>query len=169
MIFYRWSSELRGAGQQPAVHARLFALILRFHGYKAWIDNDHLPIDSPHLRNTIKSELENTQLAIISIGPGDLKRCGDRDDFFRWEIETVRRFEKKGMLKVVIIVHGTEFDEDLICGVSTHTETRTRIKNTVGRWGNDILDCLKNHYVIYFDIGKADKIFEGVVSRLEDK
>jgi len=164
LIFYRWSSEIPGAEQQPAVVARLLADELRIYGWEAWIDKKSLTVGSQDLRDTIISELDKGKIAIISIGVGDLGRCAAADDFFRWEIDAVRNLEKERKLQVAIIVHGTAVPEDLICGKSKDIKKRRQIMRSLGPWGQDILEYLTTHYVIYFNnIDQVEAIVHKVI------
>ena len=104
---------------------------------------------------------------MICIGPGDLERCSEPDDFFRWEIDSARKLEGEGKLKVVIVAHGTGAWEDLICGTSRVNKTRQNRLDAVGSWGKRLLSYLGNHYVIQFEIDQLDPIVEKIVFTLK--
>ena len=165
-ILYRWLSTIPWAEDQPAVHALMLALTLKGCGYETWIDKGHLAAGTRNLKTTVKSELEKTRVAIISMGPGDLERCASRDDFFRWEIDTVRKLESAGKLRDVVIVHGTADREELI---STDDETRYQIKRDMGPWGEKILTYLEKRYVIYFTMPAMEDALKKVISELMRK
>ena len=89
-----------------ALTARVIADAVERRKCKIWIDRTNLDVSSNDLKTAIGSEVEKADAAIICLGLGDLSRCSDRNDFFRWELDTVREWEKKG-LRVVLVIHGT--------------------------------------------------------------
>src|SRR5947207_4167550 len=94
IILYRWDSKIKGAEQQPTLVAKVLSMTLEEKGYDVWMDRKDLSVDSTELKRTIDSELNEKKVAVISIGVGDLERCAEEGDFFRWEIDLVRQLER---------------------------------------------------------------------------
>ena len=152
IILYRWTSIIPGAEELPALVADAIFNRLAKRGYDPWMDRQSLSVDG-ELKTAVKSGLKKNKVAVICIGVGDLARCADPTDFFRWEIESALASET---LKVVFVVHGTNNWEDLICGNSTAEKVRKRKLLEVGQWGEDLLDRLRGQYVIQFKLKKLD-------------
>ena len=75
----------------------------------------------------------------------------------------MRQLERQGKLRVAIVAHGTSEWEDLICGNSRNVKTREGIKRSLGRWGEDLLEYLGNHYVIPFSVDELDAVVRKIV------
>src|SRR5271169_793007 len=101
MILYRQQSSIKGATQLPSILVRLLALKLDISGHDSWMDKKDLSIDSQGLKNTIELQMCKMKMAILCMGVSDLERCSDKEDFFRWEIDQVRKLEEQGVLRVV--------------------------------------------------------------------
>ena len=97
---------------------------------------------------------------------GDLLRCSAEDDFFRWEIDYARQLEAERKLCVVVVIHGTTELTDLVCGITLAEKSHKRALDSVGQWGQDLLEYLHVHYVIFFDIDRLDKVAEQIISAL---
>jgi hypothetical protein len=108
-----------------------------------WIGKISLATED--LKQKVRFELENKKVAVMCIGVGDLRRCSDEHDFFRWEIDCVRQLEEQGKLRVAIVAHGTGNCEDLICGTSNNTKIRKAMSDSLGEWGKDLLKYLSTH------------------------
>jgi len=165
IILYRWNSTIRGAEQMPATVATLLALKLTADGHEPWIDRHDLAVDSD-LKDVIRDRLQQSKVAVICIGPGDLERCSQPDDFFRWEINNARQLEHEGRLKVVIVAHGTNDWKDFICGTSMVKQRREKALRETGEWGSDILKYLTDHYVIQYEVNKLDTISAQIIKSL---
>lgn len=149
--------------------AKLLQMTLETYGYDSWMDRKDLSVTSPVLKKTVEIQICGKKIAILCMGVGDLERCSAEDDFFRWEIDQVRQLENEGTLRVVVIVHGTTEVEDLICGPSLVDSHRRRVLKKVGEWGDNLLQYLRTHYVIFFDIDALDSMVEKIISRLNEK
>jgi hypothetical protein len=167
MILYRWTSSIAGAEQLPSLVSHCLAFSLEQKGYDNWIDRKNLPVDSTELKRDIEDRLRQMKVAVICIGPGDLERCFDPEDFFRFEIDLARQLENEGRLHVVIMGHGTGDWEDFVCGTSRVQVTRDKKLKALGDWGSDLLDYLKIHYVTQFDVHKLEHIAEQIGSTLK--
>src|SRR5271170_4828578 len=132
MILYRQQSSIKGATQLPSMVAKLLQMTLEISGHDAWMDKKDLSVDSQGLKDTIDLEMRKMKMAILCMGVGDLERCSDEEDFFRWEINRARELEEEGVLRVVVIVHGTVDVTDLICGTSTRVKQRQSALESVG-------------------------------------
>jgi hypothetical protein len=127
------------------------------------MDKKNLCISSEKLKRTVEDNLLKKKVAIVCMGPGDLQRCSDPGDFFRWEIDRARQLEGEGQLRVVVVVHGTADFEDLICGTVSTKKARERVVESLGEWGEDLLDYLRSHYVIFFDIKSLDPMVQKII------
>ena len=149
---------IKGAEQVTSMVATLLFFSLQSHGYDAWMDRKDLRVTSTELKESVSSQLEEKKVAIISIGVGDLERCSADDDFFRWEIDRIRELENEGKLQVAVVVHGTIELTDLICGTEMAGKVRQRIIKSLRQWGKDLLEYLRKHYVIFFEIDQLDTL-----------
>jgi len=129
------------------------------------MDKKDLTIHSQGLKDTIDQELLGMKMAVLCMGPGDLERCSNQDDFFRWEIDRARKLEVEGRLQVVVIVHGTARFEDLICGFKSGKQ-RASLLEEVGEWGEDLFDYLRSHFVVFFDMDTLDEELKKTATRL---
>jgi hypothetical protein len=163
MMFYRQLSSIEGAEEQPSILATLLQKLLERSGSNVWMDKKDLSVATQELKYTIYNQMRKTTMAILSMGVGDLERCSDEGDFFRWEIDRVRELEKEKVLQVAVVVHGTKEVEDLICGTSSTIKHRKSALASLGTWGEDLLEYLRNHWIIFFEIDKLDQ----VISRLQ--
>jgi len=152
IILYRWTSAIPGAEELPSLVAETIFNGLARRGYDSWMDRHSLPVNSD-LKTAVGAGLEKNKVAVICIGKGDLERCSDPADFFRWEIDTALASKT---LEVVFVVHGTNDWEDLICGNSTAEKVRARKLSDLGQWGEDLLDSLRRRYVIQFKLKELD-------------
>jgi len=134
-------------------------------GQTVWMDKKDLAADSQGLKDAIEQELLGMKMAVLCMGPGDLERCLDKKDFFRWEIDRARKLEVEGRLRVVIIVHGTVTFEDLICGFKSDKQRNSLLKQ-VGKWGEDLLNYLRSHFVVFFDKDKLDEELKKIATKL---
>ena len=165
IILYRWTSTIPGAEELPSLVAETVFNGLARRGYDAWMDRHSLPVNSD-LKAAVGSGLEKSKVAIICIGKGDLERCSEPTDFFRWEIDTALASET---LEVVFVVHGTNDWEDLICGNSTAEKVRARKLSDLGQWGEDLLDCLHRQYVIQFKLKELDDTVGRIIKIIKGK
>lgn len=149
--------------------AKLLQMTLETYGYDSWMDRKDLSVTTPALKETIEFQIRGKKMAILCVGVGDLERCSAEDDFFRWEIDRVRQLENEGALRVVVIVHGTAEVEDTICGPSLVDSERRRVLKKVGKWGDNLLQYLRTHYVIFFDIDTLDNTVEKIINQLNEK
>ena len=143
-------------------------MLLKESGHDAWIDRKNISIASVQLKETVASEMECKRLALICIGPGDLERCKDLDDFFRWEITHARQLEKEKKIKIIIIVHGTTTFEDLICETGSSGKLRKNALKSVGEWWKDSLEYLQSHYVLFFDFERSSEMVDHIVKELRN-
>jgi len=169
MILYRQQSSIKGAAQLPSMVAKLLQMSLETSGYDTWMDKKDLSVTTQGLKDTIDSQMREMKMAILCMGVGDLERCSDESDFFRWEIDRVRKLEEEGPLRVVVIVHGTVEVEDLICGTSSGVKHRQSALVSVGIWGEDLLEYLRTHYVIFFDIDDLDTDVEKIIAKFNEE
>lgn len=146
--------------------AKLLSFALQVRGHDAWMDRQNLSITSAELKKTLESNINKTKVAIVCIGVSDLQRCSNVDDFFRWELDQARRLEAQGKIRVVVVVHGTVEVEDLVCGTVLANKSRERILKSVGQWGEDLLEYLRKHFVIFFDINDLDAIAQKIILEL---
>lgn len=168
MILYRQQSSIKGAAQLPSVVAKVLQMALEASGYDTWMDKKDLSVTSQGLKDSINRQMLEMKIAILCMGVGDLERCSNDDDFFRWEINRARELEEEGVLGVVIIVHGTVEVEDLICGVSSGAKRKSALAS-VGNWGEAFLEYLSSHYVIFFDIDALDNIVEKIIAKFKEE
>src|SRR5271155_4077703 len=169
MILYRQRSSIKGASQVPSMVAKLLQLKLEISGHDVWMDKKDLPVDSQRLKETIDLQMHKMKMAILCMGVGDLERCLDAEDFFRWEIDRTRELEEEGALGVVVIVHGTVDVTDLICGTSQRVKQRELALQSLGKWGSELLQYLRTHFVIFFDVDALDRIVEQIIARFNGK
>ena len=169
MILYRQRSSIKGASQLPSMVAKLLQLKLELSGHDVWMDKKDLSVDSQRLKETIDLQMHKMKMAILCIGVGDLERCSDAEDFFRWEIDRTRELEEEGALGVVVIVHGTVDVTDLICSTSQRVKQRELALESLGKWGSELLQYLRTHFVIFFDIDALDQIVEKIITRFIGK
>jgi hypothetical protein len=99
--------------------------------------------------------MERKKMVIICIGPRDLERCQNEDDFFRWEIDRATQLEAAGKLKVVVIVYGIDTLDTLV-----------RKTKCLGDWGADFCDYVRKHYLIFLRVGSLEKEVTGIVKAL---
>jgi hypothetical protein len=168
MILYRQQSSIKGATQLPSIVAKLLQVTLEISGYDSWMDKKDLSVDSQGLKDTIDLQMGRMKMAILCMGVGDLQRCSDEEDFFRWEIDRARELEECGVLQVVVIVHGTQDVVDLICGTSMRVKQRESALEGVGVWGEGLLEYLRTHFVIFLDIDTLDKTVEKIIARFNE-
>ena len=168
MILYRQRSSIKGATQLPSMVATLLQRSLETSGYDTWMDKKDLSVTTQGLKDTINYQMREMEMAILFMGVGDLERCSDEGDFFRWEIDRVRELEEEGVLRVVVIVHGTAEVEDLICGTSSVVKRRQSVLASVGIWGKDLLEYLRTHYVIFFDIDDLDTDVDKIIAKFNE-
>ena len=132
--------------------AKLLAQTLEKFGYEPWIDRKDLPVNSRELTQRVDEEMSRKEMAIICIGLHDLKRCSAVGDFFRWEIDRARQLEKERKLSVIVVVHGTNKVEELV-----------KEKMDLGLWGLELLEYLRKHYVIFFDVDTLDADVDKII------
>ena len=157
---------IKGAEEVTSMVAKLLFFSLESHSHDVWMDRKDLRITSTELKASVSSQLDEKKVAIICIGVGDLERCSVDDDFFRWEIDRIRELENEGKLQVAVVVHGTIELTDLICGTEMAGKVRQRIIKSLEQCGKDLLEYLRKHYVIFFEIDQLDTIAEKVISML---
>jgi hypothetical protein len=166
MILYRQLSSIKGAEQQPSMVATLLQKWLAESDCNVWMDKKDLSVATQELKETIYNQMREATMAILSMGAGDLERCSDAGDFFRWEIDRVRDLEKEGRLRVVVIVHGTQNVEDLICGTTSVSKHRKSALVGVGNWGTDLLEYLRRRYITFFDMNELDRLVGNIMQSL---
>ena len=152
-------SAIPGAEELPFLVAETIFNGLPKHRYGAWMDRHSLPVNSD-LKYAVGSGLEKSKVALICIGKGDFDRCSELTNFFRWEIYTALASET---LEVVFVVHGTNDWEDLICGNSTAKKVRARKLSDLDQWGEDLLDCLRQQYIIQFKLKELDDTVRRII------
>ena len=167
IIWYRLDSEIQGAPKNSSWIALTLSQSLELRGYPVWMDRNKLSPTSPKLRDSVTEAMKETDVAVICIGVGDLKRCLNLDDFLRWEIDTARRLEEEKKLEVFIAVHGTREPEDLICGNTINKDIREKTLKSLGEWGDDFLHFSQVHFVHFLDRDNLNDVVNKITARVK--
>jgi len=121
-------------------------------GQDPWYDRARLPTHTPHMMETVMTEMERKKVVIICVGDRDLMRCKDKKDFFRFKIHNAIRLESAGKLKVVVLLHGIN---------SSNLADRLA---DLGVWGKRLKTYFENHYLAFITVNSLDEELKKIIS-----
>src|SRR5690606_13540858 len=101
------------------------------------------------LKQEILQELKRRKQAIILLAPGVLERCLEKDDFFRFEIESALKYADK----LYFLIFGTENLDSIFGG----------IKGSFFQKLKDVIDSTLVYFV------SMDKNFDECMQNLANK
>lgn len=103
MICYRWAEGPKFYEETSSRVVLALEASLQRAGQDPWLDRTRLPTDAKDLVKTVGEEMQRRKMVIICIGPRDLDRCQNEDDFFRWEEMTEQlNLKRRGNSKLLL-------------------------------------------------------------------
>jgi hypothetical protein len=149
---YRWHALIKGAEHVNNTFVDLLKSRLEIENETVWKDECNLDITASNLKEAVRTAMIHARVIIICLGPHDLKRCIDQEDFLRYEIDMARELESGQRVKVVVLVHGVEDWKDIF---------PDKLKKT--RWAQNLMQYFDSRFILFY---KYPDNIQDIITRL---